>query len=376
MAIELLEVPLLIWALFLSSIALTLCAIMDRVLLIKERISFAKLAKQKYQGFPLLADAWSEYLSIRDQKVEEYLRVKKRPAYSTAEKMKECTRERREYARLAKILEYQIRTYETLFPWLTEFSDGSIDEQPIEDDGAHSETLTFDNTDDPAKRWLSPLEYKALSAKQRNQRALDRHLSRRKSKWEIGRDYERYVGYTFEQQGFEVEFFGAIQGLEDLGRDLIAKRNGEVKIIQCKHWSENKQIHEKHIFQVFGTAIEYAIRTGEISNAGSLSKVLLIGMEKVTPILITSTRLSEKAREIAEKLGVVIQENFKLSPYPVIKCNKSSKGDQRIYHLPFDQQYDRVKIEFDRGELYVDTVEGAEMLGFRRANRWKGTNTQ
>src|SRR3954454_23378596 len=34
----------------------------------------------------------------------------------------------------------------------------------------------------------------------------------------------RYVGYVYETQGYDVEFTGAIEGFEDMGRDLIARR--------------------------------------------------------------------------------------------------------------------------------------------------------
>jgi hypothetical protein len=50
----------------------------------------------------------------------------------------------------------------------------------------------------------------------------------------------------------------------------------------------------------------------------------------------------------------------------------SRKDGIKIYHLPFDQQYDRTIIEEERNERYVETVKEAEALGFRRAFRWKG----
>lgn len=59
--------------------------------------------------------------------------------------------------------------------------------------------------------------------------------------------------------------------------------------------------------------------------------------------------------------------------YPCIKCNISKVDGERIYHLPFDQQYNHTKIEPKTGELYVATVKEAELNRFRRAWRWKGT---
>lgn len=43
----------------------------------------------------------------------------------------------------------------------------------------------------------------------------------------------------------------------------------------------------------------------------------------------------------------------------------------RIYHLPMDQQYDKVKIKTSE-ECYAYTVQEAEAKGFRRAYRWYG----
>ena len=54
-----------------------------------------------------------------------------------------------------------------------------------------------------------------------------------------------------------------------------------------------------------------------------------------------------------------------------IKCNLSNNGE-KIFHLPFDQQYDKIKIEPEKKEQYVTTVHEAFELGYRRAKRWRG----
>ena len=59
-----------------------------------------------------------------------------------------------------------------------------------------------------------------------------------------------------------------------------------------------------------------------------------------------------------------------MGDYPCIKCNigHDSEGNRtKIYHLPFDQQYDNTKIEPNKGEFYAVTVKEAENAGFRRA---------
>jgi hypothetical protein len=77
------------------------------------------------------------------------------------------------------------------------------------------------------------------------------------------------------------------------------------------------------------------------------------------------------AKEVAGKLEVQFYELARISDYPMIKCNISGRDKERIYHLPFDQQYDRVKIS-GRPEMYAYTVAEAERAGFRRAWRWQG----
>lgn len=189
----------------------------------------------------------------------------------------------------------------------------------------------------------------------RNQLALDRYWQKRKSPWELGRDYKRYIGYRYETQGHQVQYQGNLQGLSDLGRDLMAVKEGTVEIIQCKYWSREKQIHEKHVFQLYGTLIEYRIDHPTI---------------QANAVFVTSTVLSDRARQAAAALDVTIQENVPLEQYPCIKCNISRDGT-KIYHLPFDQQYDRTVIETNRGECYVSTVQEADAREFRRAYRWR-----
>jgi hypothetical protein len=211
---------------------------------------------------------------------------------------------------------------------------------------------------DPVRIYLSSEEYQALSTAQRNQLALERYWKAPKSKWQLGRDYERYIGYIYETQGYNVYYQGILEGLDDLGRDLICKKGRETIVIQCKRWSQHKTIHEKHINQLYGTVIKYIIDHPN---------------EKVRAILYTTTKLSERAKEFAKYLSIEFVEEFPMDEtYPSIKCNVSRRNKEKIYHLPFDQQYDRTLVEEERNEFYVRTCEEAEALGFRRAWRWKG----
>ena len=121
-------------------------------------------------------------------------------------------------------------------------------------------------------------------------------------------------------------------------------------------------MHENVICQLFGTSIEYQIK----NNTGILSE---FGM-CVVPVLYTTTKLSDMAMEFAKRLGVEVIVAEK-KEFPMIKCNISKDGE-KIYHLPFDQQYYKVKIEEDKGEFYAWTVKEAVEKGFRRAYKYMG----
>ena len=86
------------------------------------------------------------------------------------------------------------------------------------------------------------------------------------------------------------------------------------------------------------------------------------------PIFYATTSLSGEANIVANKLGVKVV-NKQLKRYPMIKCNVNHSDKEKIYHLPFDQQYDTAKID-SKGEFYCATVDEAENAGFRRAFRW------
>lgn len=264
--------------------------------------------------------------------------------------------EKRVLTEKIKFLEYQLKSYEEYFPQLEEYRELILDERiPLSTD---SDNLTELEASDPTLIFISREEWDQISPAERNQLALDRYIARPKSAWEIGRHYERYLGSLKEQKGWTVEYHGALRGLEDLGRDLICKKGDSVEIIQAKCWSKSKLIHEKHLFQLFGTTVHYKHANPDV---------------KVTPVLATTTALSEIATDIASALNIRVDFIALPSSYPMIKCNIAQSTKEKIYHLPFDQQYDRVQLTRP-GECYVSTISEAEHLGFRRAWRHQTAN--
>ncbi len=317
-----------------------------------------QLAKEKSQGFPWLAKAYADYFYLQDLKVAESLEHKPRPARRAAWTVREIAAKRRTAEEAYQVLKGKLEYYEKLFPWLIEFEGEDLDDlirQTIERKEAGK--AVDEEPDDPARRYLAQAEYEKLPTDEKYQLALNRYWQKPKFKWEVGRDYERYVGYLYEKRGYQVHYQGIVEGFDDLGRDLICTRSGTTEIVQCKCWSKHKQIHEKHVFQLHGSVIAYGIDHPTV---------------KVSARFFTSTLLSERARQFAQALRMEVTEDFALKQYPCIKCNVSRRGKTKIYHLPFDQQYDRTIIEQERNECYVETVAKAEQLGFRRAFRWRG----
>jgi hypothetical protein len=314
-----------------------------------------KLFAEKKQDYPWLSQHLADLQYAVDSEISNDLISKSRPAYKAAEAVSKLSAEKRELFQRVKQCEYQLSFYESLFPWLEEFR---------EIPPAEAQALVADVSDesmneyDTLKNWLSPDEYASLPTAEKYQLALDRYGRREKTHWEIGRDFERYVGYVYEQKGYSVTYYGAIRHLEDMGRDLICEIEGKpTLVIQCKRWAKEKTIHEKHIFQLFGT-----VTLLKVQNPG----------KKYKGIFICTCQLSDVAKKCAKELGIVIVEDYQIGEYPLIKCNIGSESGEKIYHLPFDQQYDRIRIEKEKGESYAFTVAEAEEKGFRRAFRWHG----
>src|SRR5437870_5312224 len=194
------------------------------------------------EGRRWLADFVAEAEDARDKR-DTYLRSKSHPARKAADTVREVKQEKRALTARVRFLEYQLRSYEEYFPQLEEYRDLILDERvPL---SAGADNLEELEAADPTEKFLSREEWERLPVDTRNQLALDRYLARPKSDWEIGRLYERYLGYLRETAGWTVTYHGALHGFEDLGRDLICEKDGRVEIVQAKCWSRSKLIHEK-----------------------------------------------------------------------------------------------------------------------------------
>ena len=300
-----------------------------------------------------LAKVYADLDAQKAQEASEKLANKAHPAYVAAEKVKEFGRLRQQAVLSAKTAQYQLDYFLSVFPWLEDY----LELRPEEATKLLSDAPAPDDEYTAVREWLSPDEYASLSEIEKWQLALDRYNKRKKSKWQIGIDYERYIGYLLEQKGYIVHYNGATEGMEDMGRDLIAEDDAHYLIVQCKRWAKEKVIHEKHIFQLYGTTV--------------LQKLNHRTSKKVIGIFVTTADVSNLAIECADYLDIQVFTEIPYKDYPQIKCNYSKSGE-RIYHLPFDQQYDRTLIRPHSSDFYASTVREAEEKGFRHAFRWHG----
>ena len=306
------------------------------------------IQKEFNQKFKFCAEYIADLFLNDYENFADYLDNKPHPAHKKAQDVRELKQKTKEYIKEYKLMRYEYDMLFSLFPELENYLEYYSAEK--------SETIEdVKENYDYVQSWISKDEYSSLDENTRNQLALDRYIeSRKKSKWAIGRDYEMFIGHEYEKKGYKVTYTGITDRLEDKGRDLIAQKDNEILIIQCKNWSKYKEIHENHICQLFGTTVQYNIENN-----------LLF---KATPVFITSATLSETALKFAEYLGVQVIQNKKLEEFPRIKCNINNK--EKIYHLPFDQQYDRTIIGNQKGEFFAWTVQEAVDKGFRRAKKY------
>ena len=321
-----------------------------------DSVFVSEIAKSNLRSIPYMAAIMADFETYGLEKLARKLdwgdsqeRLKK------VKSIREIRKDAQEMVEKNKEAQYQLAYLFQLYPSLQEVIDCEFSQLPIVNIDELSE---YDHCHD----FLSKDEYQLLSISERNQLALDRYVeSHNKSKWQIGRDYELFIGYKYEQKGYYVEYTGSLLKLEDLGRDLIVHDGKKTLIVQCKYWSKEKQIHENHVNQLYGTTICYCLEHN-------------IDPSTVTGVLVTNTQLSDTAKKFADFLGIKYQENCPLENYPRIKCNigRDEFGfSTKIYHLPFDQQYDSAVID-KPGEFMAMTVAEAEAAGFRRAYKWFG----
>lgn len=250
---------------------------------------------------------------------------------------------------LAELFKYQYK-FEyllSIYPELRKFKD----------DDAYIKYKEEEDKRCNVKNWLSDGEYKKLSELEREQLAVDRYIKQEYyqwSDWEKGRNYEIYCAYILYNEGYDIIQEGLNKKLEDKGRDIIAihRESGKVLIVQCKNWKS--EVRENIIFQLFGSYAQWLFENGR-----------KLYDPDVEPWMYVTGTVSPVAQDCAKMLKIQIR-HLPMGPFPPIKCNVNKNTGDKIYHLPFDRQYDLVKINA-KGKGYKFDIAEAIKEGFRRA---------
>ena len=166
-----------------------------------------RLLEEKSRAMPWLAALIADLSYIQDERDAQRLEFKKHPAKAAADAVRAHAQEKKVLRIEKRLVDYRLALMESLFPWLRDiwFRDAEqIAEAKASEAG--------DSSEDPVSKYLTPDEWSKLSVTDRNQRALERYKMRAKSDWEIGRDFERFIGHKFDSKGYDVVYHGAIKG--------------------------------------------------------------------------------------------------------------------------------------------------------------------
>lgn len=107
----------------------------------------------------------------------------------------------------------------------------------------------------------------------------------------LGAMYEVRVGLLFESRGYQVEYRGLMRGRLDGGIDLVCSLNRERLYVQCKYWKWQRLVDHSVIL---------ALHT-----CVNAEKVVAVNFGySLRGVIVTSTRLSSRARSLAAELGV------------------------------------------------------------------------
>ena len=158
-----------------------------------------KIIDQRKSQFPWLASAIADFYALISERDAKYLENKSHPATRSAEVVREYGKKQRDAIRESRLMRYRVECYGKIFPWISDYVGDDVPDAAVDVSG-----VEHDQEDDVAKYWLSKADYERLPTVEKYQKALDNWKRRKRSNWEIGRDYERNVGYVYETQGYEI----------------------------------------------------------------------------------------------------------------------------------------------------------------------------
>ena len=160
----------------------------NEIIALENQINFYESTKSNLTAIPYMASIMADYETYGIERL-----IRSLDWGSNVERQKkvksltEIRRDAREMVERNKEAQYQLEYLLNLFPNLRDVVETDYAQLPVIDVEDLKEY-------DRARDYLSAEEYASLSITERNQRALDNYWkSHRRSKWQIGRDYELYI---------------------------------------------------------------------------------------------------------------------------------------------------------------------------------------
>lgn len=86
-----------------------------------QRRAFEALMRERFVGFPWLASAWADYTELQFAREASWLAAKKWPAPGAAAHVRDMGQRAGAAERRARLSEYLLAYYESLFPFLVDF---------------------------------------------------------------------------------------------------------------------------------------------------------------------------------------------------------------------------------------------------------------
>lgn len=175
-------------------------------------------------------------------------------------------------------------------------------------------------------------------------------LSNRK----LDKDYQRSIGWDFEQVGCSVIYPGILYGEMDTLIDVICVKVNIISLIQCNRLDSTKMINKNTVRQFHASCKEF-VASGGLDSGGL---VFLF-------FIMTTTTLTPSAKSEADALGIQFAENMGMTKdYPKIKCTTTKNGE-KLYRTPDDHDYD---LFLPGKTIYVSSVSEAETLDYKKNN--------
>lgn len=107
-------------------------------------------------------------------------------------------------------------------------------------------------------------------------------------------DFERYVGEAYRRKGYTVEETGPGA---DGGIDLIARKNGETVLVQCKHWRTEK-VGAPVARELFGLVKAHGAANGVLITSGAFTREALKFADQTQLELVDGEGLVRLIRDV------------------------------------------------------------------------------